>query len=114
MRQAKEVQHPDRPFPQQPGFFENLQAPILIYCQLPLALARKKMTGFWSSFLPTANTTELMRSNQLRLYFSTFAYQLMQGLRRLRVQYRRRRPAVPRTPLSYLLNVMFESAVNLR
>jgi hypothetical protein len=28
-------------------------------------------------------STELMRSNQLRLYFSTFAYQLMQGLRRL-------------------------------
>jgi hypothetical protein len=27
-------------------------------------------------------STELMRSNQLRLYFSTFAYQLMQGLRR--------------------------------
>ena len=24
-----------------------------------------------------------MRSNQLRLYFSTFAYQLLQGLRRL-------------------------------
>jgi hypothetical protein len=28
-------------------------------------------------------STGLMRSNQLRLYFSTFAYQLMQGLRRL-------------------------------
>ena len=28
-------------------------------------------------------STELMRSNQLRLYFSTCAYQLMQGLRRL-------------------------------
>lgn len=28
-------------------------------------------------------STEWMRSNQLRLYFSTFAYQLMQGLRRL-------------------------------
>jgi hypothetical protein len=28
-------------------------------------------------------STELMRSNQLRLYFSTLAYQLMQGLRRL-------------------------------
>lgn len=28
-------------------------------------------------------STELMRSNQLRLYFSTFAYQLLQGLRRL-------------------------------
>jgi hypothetical protein len=28
-------------------------------------------------------STELMRSNQLRLYFSTFAYQLMQGLRRV-------------------------------
>lgn len=28
-------------------------------------------------------STELMRSNQLRLYFSTFAYLLMQGLRRL-------------------------------
>jgi hypothetical protein len=28
-------------------------------------------------------STQLMRSNQLRLYFSTFAYQLMQGLRRL-------------------------------
>jgi hypothetical protein len=28
-------------------------------------------------------STALMRSNQLRLYFSTFAYQLMQGLRRL-------------------------------
>lgn len=28
-------------------------------------------------------STELMRSNQLRLYFSTFAYQLIQGLRRL-------------------------------
>jgi DDE family transposase len=28
-------------------------------------------------------STELMRSNQLRLYFSTFAYQLMQALRRL-------------------------------
>src|SRR5207302_7303952 len=28
-------------------------------------------------------STELMRSNQLRLYFSTFGYQLMQGLRRL-------------------------------
>jgi hypothetical protein len=28
-------------------------------------------------------STELMRSNQLRLYFSTFAFQLMQGLRRL-------------------------------
>jgi len=28
-------------------------------------------------------STELMRSNQLRLYLSTFAYQLMQGLRRL-------------------------------
>jgi Transposase DDE domain group 1 len=27
-------------------------------------------------------STEWMRSNQLRLYFSTFAYQLMQGLRR--------------------------------
>jgi hypothetical protein len=27
-------------------------------------------------------STELMRSNQLRLYFSTFAYQLLQGLRR--------------------------------
>ena len=31
-------------------------------------------------------STELMRSNQLRLYFSTFAYQLMQGLRRLGLQ----------------------------
>jgi hypothetical protein len=28
-------------------------------------------------------STELMRSNQLRLYFSTFAYLLLQGLRRL-------------------------------
>ena len=28
-------------------------------------------------------STELMRGNQLRLYFSTLAYQLMQGLRRL-------------------------------
>jgi hypothetical protein len=28
-------------------------------------------------------STEWMRSNQLRLYFSTFAYQLIQGLRRL-------------------------------
>jgi Transposase DDE domain group 1 len=28
-------------------------------------------------------STELVCSNQLRLYFSTFAYQLMQGLRRL-------------------------------
>jgi hypothetical protein len=28
-------------------------------------------------------STELMRSNQLRLYLSTFAYQLIQGLRRL-------------------------------
>jgi hypothetical protein len=28
-------------------------------------------------------STEVMRSNQLRLYLSTFAYQLMQGLRRL-------------------------------
>lgn len=28
-------------------------------------------------------STELMRGNPLRLYFSTFAYQLMQGLRRL-------------------------------
>ena len=28
-------------------------------------------------------STTLMRSNQLRLYFSTFAYQLLQGLRRL-------------------------------
>lgn len=28
-------------------------------------------------------STELMRSNQLRLYFSTFAYQLLQGLRRV-------------------------------
>ncbi len=28
-------------------------------------------------------STELMRSNQPRLYFSTFAYQLLQGLRRL-------------------------------
>lgn len=28
-------------------------------------------------------STQWMRSNQLRLYFSTFAYQLMQGLRRL-------------------------------
>jgi hypothetical protein len=28
-------------------------------------------------------STEWMRSNQLRLYFSTFAYQLMQGLRQL-------------------------------
>src|ERR1041385_9130365 len=28
-------------------------------------------------------STERMRSNQLRLYLSTFAYQLMQGLRRL-------------------------------
>jgi len=28
-------------------------------------------------------STEWMRSNQLRLYFSTFAYQLLQGLRRL-------------------------------
>jgi hypothetical protein len=28
-------------------------------------------------------STHLMRSNQLRLYFSTFAYQLLQGLRRL-------------------------------
>jgi hypothetical protein len=31
-------------------------------------------------------STERMRSNQLRLYFSTFAYQLMQGLRRLGLQ----------------------------
>ncbi len=31
-------------------------------------------------------STELMRSNQLRLYFSTFAYLLMQGLRRLGLQ----------------------------
>jgi hypothetical protein len=31
-------------------------------------------------------STEWMRSNQLRLYFSTFAYQLMQGLRRLALQ----------------------------
>jgi hypothetical protein len=31
-------------------------------------------------------STALMRSNQLRLYFSTFAYQLMQGLRRLGLQ----------------------------
>ena len=31
-------------------------------------------------------STEWMRSNQLRLYFSTFAYQLMQGLRRLGLQ----------------------------
>jgi Transposase DDE domain group 1 len=31
-------------------------------------------------------STELMRSNQLRLYFSTFAYQLLQGLRRLGLQ----------------------------
>jgi DDE family transposase len=31
-------------------------------------------------------STELMRSNQLRLYFSTFAYQLMQGLRRIGLQ----------------------------
>jgi hypothetical protein len=31
-------------------------------------------------------STELMRSNQLRLYFSTFAYQRMQGLRRLGLQ----------------------------
>lgn len=31
-------------------------------------------------------STELMRSNQLRLYFSTFAYQLLQGLRRLALQ----------------------------
>jgi Transposase DDE domain group 1 len=31
-------------------------------------------------------STELMRSNQLRLYLSTFAYQLMQGLRRLGLQ----------------------------
>jgi hypothetical protein len=28
-------------------------------------------------------STAAMRSNQLRLYFSTFAYQLLQGLRRL-------------------------------
>jgi hypothetical protein len=28
-------------------------------------------------------STEVMRSNQLRLYLSTFAYQLLQGLRRL-------------------------------
>lgn len=31
-------------------------------------------------------STSLMRSNQLRLYLSTFAYQLMQGLRRLGLQ----------------------------
>ena len=31
-------------------------------------------------------STELMRGNQLRLYFSTLAYQLMQGLRRLVLQ----------------------------
>jgi len=31
-------------------------------------------------------STALMRSNQLRLYLSTFAYQLMQGLRRLGLQ----------------------------
>jgi len=31
-------------------------------------------------------STELMRSNQLRLYFSTFAYQLLQGLRRFGLQ----------------------------
>ena len=31
-------------------------------------------------------STALMRSNQLRLYFSTFSYQLMQGLRRLGLQ----------------------------
>jgi hypothetical protein len=31
-------------------------------------------------------STELMRSNQLRLYFSTFAYQLLQALRRLGLQ----------------------------
>jgi len=31
-------------------------------------------------------STEWMRSNQLRLYFSSFAYQLMQGLRRLGLQ----------------------------
>jgi hypothetical protein len=31
-------------------------------------------------------STGLMRSNQLRLYWSTFAYQLMQGLRRLGLQ----------------------------
>lgn len=31
-------------------------------------------------------STELMRGNQLRLYFSTLAYQLMQGLRRLGLQ----------------------------
>jgi len=31
-------------------------------------------------------STETMRANQLRLYFSSFAYVLMQGLRRLRLE----------------------------
>ena len=38
------------------------------------------------ALLADRTSTELMRSNQLRLYFSTFAYQLMQGLRRLGLQ----------------------------
>ena len=59
-------------------------------------------------------STELMRSNQLRLYFSTFAYQLMQGLRRLGLNHTEMAQAQCQTIRLRLLKIGAQIRVTVR
>lgn len=59
-------------------------------------------------------STELIRSNQLRLYFSTFAYQRMQGLRRLGLKGTERAQAQGQTIRLKLLKIGAQIWVTVR